>query len=161
MSEITIVKRSHKGEFLIEYSGEVVARGETWVCVRARFEHDDKVKEYVVFRRGDTFYEWHYADRWYNVFEMHDVSDGHLKGWYCNVTRPALITDSRVVADDLALDAFISPDGDMLVLDEDEFAALDLSTDERRLALMAIEEIRGMVERKEQPFGEVMSKDAP
>jgi predicted RNA-binding protein associated with RNAse of E/G family len=159
MSEITIIKRSHRGEPLIEYSGEVVARGETWVCVQATFNYDDKPVGPIVFRRGDVFIEWHYADRWYNVFEIHDVSDGHLKGWYCNVTRPALITDSRVVADDLALDAFVSPDGDMLVLDEDEFAELDISAEERRLALMAIEEIRGMMERKEQPFGEVMSDE--
>lgn len=152
MSEITIVKRSHTGETLIEYSGEVVERGETWVCVRALFLHDDKVRDYVTFRRGDTFFEWHYADRWYNVFEMHDVSDGHLKGWYCNVTRPALITDDWIQADDLALDAFISPDGSILVLDEDEFAEIDISADERRLALMAIEEIRGMVARREPPF---------
>lgn len=152
MSEITIIKRSHRGETLIEYSGDVVARGETWVCVRATFNHDDKIRDYVAFRRGDIFYEWHYADRWYNVFEMHDVTDGHFKGWYCNVTRPARITDSTVAADDLALDAFISPDGAMLVLDEDEFAALDLSDDERRHARHAIEQIRGMVERRAPPF---------
>ena len=152
MSQITIVKRSHTGETLVEYSGDVVERGETWVCVRATFNHDDKVRDYVTFRRGDTFIEWHYADRWYNVFEMHDVSDGHLKGWYCNITRPAEISDSRVIADDLALDAFVSPDGSILVLDEDEFADLNISAEERRLALMAIEEIRGMVARRESPF---------
>jgi protein associated with RNAse G/E len=159
MSEITVVKRSHTGGPMLHYTGDVVERGETWVCLRARFSRDDRDAGYVVFRRGDLFTEWFYADRWYNVFEMRDANDGHLKGWYCNVTHPAVIRESSIEADDLALDVFVSPNGNILVLDEDEFAALSLSDDERRLALMAVEEIKGMVARREQPFGEVMSRE--
>lgn len=152
MSEITIVKRDHHGNPVLEYSGEVVERGKTWVCIRARFNHDDKPVGNVVFRRGDTFIEWHYADRWYNIFELYDVSDGHLKGWYCNVTRPAIILDNKVEADDLALDILVSPGGDLLVLDEDEFIAIDIPDTDRQRALMAVQVIREMVERKEPPF---------
>lgn len=158
MSEITIVKRDHRGNPLLEYSGEVIDRGETWVCVRARFNHDDKPVGNVVFRRGDTFIEWHYADRWYNVFELHDVTDGHLKGWYCNVTRPAVIREHKVEADDLALDLLVSPDGDVRVLDEDEFIALDLENDERLLAMMVVDEIRNMVKRHDAPFDRVLTQ---
>lgn len=156
MSEITVFKRSHTGENVLEYSGDVVERDKTWVCLRARFSRDDVDAGYVVFRRGDEFIEWFYADRWYNVFEMHDVDDGHLKGWYCNITRPALITDHWIKADDLALDVFVSPDGSILVLDEDEFAEIVISAEERRLALMAVEEIRRLVAKQEPPFGGVI-----
>lgn len=161
MSAITVFKRSYTGETVLEYSGDVVERDKTWVCVRAVFKHDDKVRDYVAFRRGDEFIEWFYADRWYNVFEMYDVDDGHLKGWYCNITRPALITDNWIKADDLALDVFVSPDGSILVLDEDEFAEISISADERRLALMAVEEIRRLVARRESPFGALTNGNIP
>jgi hypothetical protein len=159
MTEITIIKRDHHGEPLLEYSGEVVKRGKTWICVRARFNYDDKPVGPIVFRRGDMFTEWHYADRWYNIFEMHDVDDGHLKGWYCNVTRPAVIREHKVEADDLALDVFVSTKGDIQVLDEDEFTALDLADEERLLAIIAVDEIRSMVGRREKPFDGVVTKE--
>lgn len=149
-----LIKQSYRGETLHEYSGEVRARGETWVCVVARFDLPDKVRDYVTFRRGDTFVEWHYSDRWYNVFELHDVDDGHLKGWYCNVTRPALITEDMVRADDLALDVFVSPSGAIRVLDEDEFAELDLTPEDHDGALAAVEAIRRAVAAGESPFEE-------
>ena len=159
MSQITIVKRGHTGEPKLQYTGTVVERGETWVCLRAPYTFNDRDLGYVVFRRGDLFVEWHYSDRWYNVFEVHDVDDGHIKGWYCNVTRPAIIREDTIEADDLALDVFIYPNGDVLVLDEDEFAELKLSDNERRLARLAVEEIKGLVERREAPYSEVMSRE--
>jgi predicted RNA-binding protein associated with RNAse of E/G family len=158
MTEITIVKRDYQGKPVLEYSGELVERDETWVCVRARFNFNDKPVGNVVFRRGDTFIEWHFADRWYNIFELHDVSDGHLKGWYCNVTRPAVIRENKVEADDLALDILISPAGDLLVLDEDEFIALDIPDHERLLAMMVVDEIRNMVKRQDAPFDRVLTQ---
>ncbi|MEP7290199.1 MAG: DUF402 domain-containing protein [Chloroflexota bacterium] len=149
---ITVVKRNHRGEKKLDYLGEVISRGESWVCVSARFNNPDKDAGYVVFRRGDTFTEWHYSDRWYNVFALHDVDDGHFKGWYCNVTRPAILSDDTVYADDLALDVFVSPQREILVLDEDEFTALDLPPDEQRAAWDAVEAIKRAVAAGEAPF---------
>lgn len=149
----TIVhKNNHRGEKLLEYSGEIVGRGEGWLCLRASFNHPDKDAGYVVFRQGDTFVEWYYSDRWYNVFALHDVSDGHFKGWYCNITRSAHLSDDLITADDLALDVFVSPLRDILVLDEDEFNALDLPPDEQRAAWDAVDAIRQAVVTGEAPF---------
>jgi predicted RNA-binding protein associated with RNAse of E/G family len=149
---ITVTKRDHLGEKVLDYQGDLLAHGDTWVCLIAPYNHPDKDAGYVVFRRGDTFVEWHYSDRWYNVFELYDVDDGHLKGWYCNITRPAIITQNTVRADDLALDVFVSPDHSILVLDEDEFAALPLSPKDQRAAWAAVEAIRRAVEAHEAPF---------
>lgn len=148
-----LIKQNARGEPVIEYSGTLIARGATWVHVTAPYNNPDKDAGYVVFRRGDTFIEWHYSDRWYNVFELHDVDDGHLKGWYCNITRPAIITDDLIRADDLALDVFVSPQREILVLDEDDFAALDLSPEERQAAWDAVAAIRQAVASHEAPFG--------
>lgn len=80
-----------------------------------------------------------YADRRYNAFEVH-AADGRLKGWYCNITRPARIADTEVSAEDLALDLWVDPQRRVTVLDEEEFAALDLSPVERTAALAALRE---------------------
>lgn len=152
MTAITIVKQNHLGERVWDYPGEVVERTDAWVCIRAPFSGNaDRDLGYVVFRRGDIFYEWHYADRWYNVFKVFS-NEGQLKGWYCNVTRPAVISADTVRADDLALDVFVYPNREILVLDEDEFATLDLSADEQRAAWDAITAIRQAVAVGEAPF---------
>ncbi|HEY74489.1 MAG TPA: DUF402 domain-containing protein, partial [Thermoflexia bacterium] len=75
-----------------------------------------------------------------------------LKGWYCNITRPARITSDEVAAEDLALDLWVAPDGEMLVLDEDEFAALALPPAEHDAAQQALAELQAMVRRKAPPF---------
>ncbi|MCC6802587.1 MAG: DUF402 domain-containing protein [Anaerolineae bacterium] len=153
MTTITIIKQNHRGERVWDYPGEVVERTDAWVCIRAPFSGSaDRDLGYVVFRRSDIFYEWHYTDRWYNVFKVMDGGSGQLKGWYCNVTRPAVITAETVRADDLALDVFVYPNRAILVLDEDEFTALDLPADEQRAAWDAVEAIRRAVAAGEAPF---------
>ena len=152
MASITVCKRNERGEVVLEYTGEVIARGATHVCVEAFFMFDDRDAGYVIYKRGDRFVEWHYSERWYNVFQLYDRDDGRFKGWYCNITRPAVITADRVCADDLALDAFVDPSREVLILDEDEFAALDLSEDERRAARQAVETIRQAARLHEPPF---------
>jgi len=43
---------------------------------------------------------------------------------------------------DLALDLWVTPDRQQVVLDEDEFAALDLDPDTRSRAQKALDELR-------------------
>lgn len=155
---IRVVKRDENGDSVWAYSGELLARGATWVCVRAPFNYADKDLGYVVFRRGDTFIEWHYSDRWYNVFEVYDVEIGNLKGWYCNITRPAVLEADLVYADDLALDVFVTPQGEILLDDEDEFAELNLPPDEQRAAWDAVAAIRRAVAERSMPFDQVTSE---
>ena len=75
-----------------------------------------------------------------------------MKGWYCNITRPACISADEVAADDLALDLWVTPDGETQVLDEDEFVALRLAPAEREAAQKALAELQTMVARKAAPF---------
>ena len=111
----------------------------------------------VTFRRGDVFVEWFYTNRWYNVFRVEDGQTSRLKGWYCNITRPAEIGNGYVSADDLALDVFVMPNGNIVLLDEEEFDALDLPSEERMAALRAVETIRQAAARREAPFHEILN----
>jgi len=80
------------------------------------------------------------------------VDDDRIKGWYCNLTRPARITADAVYAEDLALDLMVYPDGRFRVLDEDEFAALKLKPAEREQALRGLESLKHMVRHRNGVF---------
>ena len=154
---ITVRKLDLGGAEVFSYPGEVVARAPTSVVIEATFtRHDRYDLGYTVFERGDRFVEYFYSDRWYNVFEVHAAGDDRLKGWYCNVTRPAVFADGTVSAVDLALDVFVYPDGQTLVLDEDEFADLALGAEERERALGAVEQLKQMVAKRQEMFAAVV-----
>jgi protein associated with RNAse G/E len=152
MNEITIRKLDHDGRETFRYQGTVLERGETWVKLEAYFGRPDRDEGYVVFRKGDRFVEYFYSDRWYNIFEMHDVADDHLKGWYCNLTRPVVLEPDAVVSEDLALDVWIDPSGEILLLDQAEFDALPLSDVDRENVWRGVDELRNRVEGREPPF---------
>lgn len=155
MTAITVYKRNNLGEVVWQYEGAVVDQGINFVCLTAVFNVPESDLGFVVFRQGDIFTEWFYTDRWYNVFRVEDGRSGDLKGWYCNITRPATITTDSVWADDLALDLYVMPNGSVILLDEVEFDALNLPIGERIAALRAVESIRNAVRKRVAPFEEI------
>ena len=148
---ITILKLDHHGREVWRYPGRVLARDAHTIRLEGFYNRDDATVGYAVFKRGDRLVETFYSDRWYNVFAVYDRDDGALKGWYCNVTRPATITGDAVSGDDLALDVWVSPDGAVTVLDEDEFAALELSDNEREAARQALQELGELAQNGRLP----------
>jgi hypothetical protein len=76
MSEpVKVLKRDLSGEVVWQYDGRVLERSAEFVVLEAFFNRDDMPFMDVVLKRGDRFVERFYADRWYNVFEIHDVDD--------------------------------------------------------------------------------------
>jgi len=135
MSEkIVVDKLGSQGELKWRYEGQVIERGEGWLKLEAFFDHDNIRVVDVSLNRGDRFVEMYYRDRWYNIFEIHDREGDGLKGWYCNITRPATILDDRVEYVDLFLDLWVSADGRQTILDEEEFLAADLDDETRHAA---------------------------
>ncbi|MCW5251056.1 DUF402 domain-containing protein [Streptomyces sp. SHP 1-2] len=93
---------------------------------------------FVRFAPGDVFTEHYWRDRWYAVKEVRTGAGG-LKGWYCDVTRPAVRTGGELVVEDLDLDLWCSADGtDVRRLDEDEFAASGLAERDPAAAAAAV-----------------------
>ena len=138
---ITVYKLDENGRFVWQYPAVVLERGESHVRLEAFFNRDDVDLGYATFKRNDRFIETFYSDRWYNVFAVYDRDDGQLKGWYCNVCRPAVLGETAVSCEDLALDVWIDPNGQHLVLDEDEFAALQLSPSEIEAGHNALQQL--------------------
>jgi uncharacterized protein len=145
--EILVSKLNPHGQETWHYTGRVLERGAQFIRLEAKYNRDDTPFHGIVLRHGDRFIETYFADRWYNIYEIHDVQTGTLKGWYCNVARPAEIGDERVAYVDLALDLCVYPDGRQLVLDEDEFAELGLAAEESQAARSALRELQELFQR--------------
>ncbi len=145
---IRVLKCNLAGQVTWQYEGRILERGLSRVVLEAFFNRPDLPFQEVVFRRNDRFVETFYNDRWYNIFEIHDRRDDSLKGWYCNVGRPAVIGVDTVSYVDLALDLWVSAGGRQAVLDRDEFEALQLGKDERGQALDALAELQKMFKSK-------------
>jgi predicted RNA-binding protein associated with RNAse of E/G family len=141
MTEVVVIKCNLEGEETWRYSGRKLKEGRDWVLIEARFNRPDLPFHGIVFRENDRFVELYFSGRWYNLFEVHDKEDDRVKGWYCNITRPAVFMDGRICYVDLALDLLVYPDGQMQVLDEDEFALLALEEDTRVQAQQALQEL--------------------
>lgn len=148
MTEIQIIKRNHLGEDVFRYQGEVLERGENKIVLQAHFGLENVKLADIPLAVGDLFLETYYSDRWFNIYEIHAKQDNELKGWYCNVSYPAEIGKDTVAFRDLALDLLVYPDGRQIVLDEDEFAALDVSEPDKIMALAGLAELRRIFAKK-------------
>ncbi len=146
--KIVVDKLSPQGELKWRYEGEVIERGADWIVIEAFFDRDDTPFMDTSLKRGDRFVETYYSNRWYNIFEIYDRDDGALKGWYCNITRPAKFLDGRVEYVDLFLDLWVSAHGAQTVLDEDEFLVADLDEITRRSVRHALLELQNLFKSK-------------
>ena len=126
------------------YNGEIIQRSATKIEIEAYFDRDDMLFNGIWLRKGDRFIETYFTERWYNIFEILDVNNNISKGWYCNIATPAVIEETTISYNDLALDLMVFPDGRQLVLDEDEFEALNLSDNlvaRAKAALVELQEL--------------------
>ena len=139
---LIVLKLDVNGRETWRYPALLLARDGASVTIEAFFNRDDLPFHGILLGRNDRFVETYYTDRWYNIFEVHAREDDHIRGWYCNITRPASVTASAIAYIDLALDLLVYPDGKQLVLDEDEFAALPLPEAERARARDALAELQ-------------------
>ncbi|MFJ4281572.1 DUF402 domain-containing protein [Streptomyces massasporeus] len=154
--EVVLVKA---GRTKIRYPGELLADDGTRVAVRAPWAGSG-VRDFgfVRFEPGDVFTEYYWRDLphclkgvggtpRYAVKEVRSAT-GALKGWYCDVTRPARRSGPELFVEDLDLDLWRSADGtDVRRLDEDEFAESGLGAwdpEAARAALAALDELESL-----------------
>lgn len=157
---ITVHKLNSQGQVTLRYDAELAETLPTGVILHARWTRKPSDLGYTIFEPGDHFTEYFYTDRWHNIFEIRSGATGALKGWYCNVARPATISAEVVAAVDLFLDVWVRPDGSWLVLDEDEFSAdqtLDAPT--RAAALQALEHLLGEISSRQPPFDQAADSE--
>ncbi|AXE84815.1 DUF402 domain-containing protein [Streptomyces sp. Go-475] len=143
--DVVLVKA---GRTKIRYSSELLTDDGTRIAVRAPWAGSG-VRDFgfVRFEPGDVFTEYYWRDRWYAVKEVRSAT-GALKGWYCDITRPAERSGPELVVEDLDLDLWRSADGtDVRRLDEDEFAESGLAESDPEAAsaaLAALDELESL-----------------
>ncbi|MCS7062013.1 MAG: nicotinamide-nucleotide amidohydrolase family protein [Anaerolineae bacterium] len=106
------------------YTAELIERKHDHVLVVAEWTRPPVDLGFGVLEPGDRFIETFYTNRWHTVFEIRSAN-GSLKGWYADLSRPARITEDLIEWEDLALDAWMSPQGELIWIDQEEFAALE------------------------------------
>ena len=149
--KIKVQKKNPAGEVTYEYEGVLLSRDANSITLEALFNREDMPFMDVVLKKGDRFVEHYYTDRWYNIFAVYDRDDGQIKGWYCNIGKPALIDDGVVSYVDLALDLWVSVNGKQTVLDEDEFEKLDLNEELSAGALNGLNELKLLAKNNKPP----------
>ena len=148
MTTITVIKLDINSKETWRYTGEVLKREEHHIVLEAYFDREDSLFHGMILAKGDRFIETYYTNRWYNIFEIHARDNDYLRGWYCNIGKPAVIDGSTLSYIDLALDLLVFPDGHQIVLDEDEFASLDLPLSARHKAQEALAELQSMFKQQ-------------
>lgn len=146
---------------IVCYQGTLIASSATERLIYTPWDHKTVDTGYVVFARDDHLYEYFYSDRWYTVFRLHGKSDKCLKGWYCNVARPAVFTESMIESEDLELDLFVSPDRQtILLLDEEEYGERGLANNDpvaHHAAQDAVVELRRLIAHGDAPFTDAVA----
>jgi predicted RNA-binding protein associated with RNAse of E/G family len=150
LQKLIVYKLDHTGREVWNYPGKVIIRDKDKVVIEARFTKPDFVFNGMVLKQNDKFIEAYFRKKWYNIFEIYDRDDGRLKGWYCNITRPARFSRWKIAYQDLALDLLVHYQGSSILLDEDEFAGLGLPGQEIKQAWTAVTELRNIF--KDQKF---------
>lgn len=153
--KVIVHKCDAQGGELWAYPGVILELNERSALIEAVFDLAQVELGLLTLVRGDRFAERYYFDRWFNIFTVYAGEQGMLKGWYCNLARPATLDDGHLYAEDLALDLVRLPDGRMQLLDGDEFTALNLTQEERQRSLDALDMLRWQIYQGEDPFGSV------
>ena len=152
MPVMKILKKNLADEVTWQYDSEVLRRDENSITVEAFFNRDDMPFQEIILKRNDRFVETFYTDKWYNIFEIYDRDDGKLKGWYCNITKPAVIEEDSVSYVDLALDLWVSANGKQTVLDKDELEELNLTDDLKEKVYAGLKELQETFKTKNPPL---------
>ena len=136
---IIVIKLNTQHQETWRYEGHILSQEANSILIEAYFNRPDLPFHGITLRENDRFIERYFTNRWYNIFEIHDRDDDRVKGWYCNVTTPAQFSPGMISYVDLALDLLVYPDGQHLVLDQDEFQALDINENQRVQAEQALD----------------------
>ncbi len=151
---ILVRKLNYEDKETWRWSGELVDRRDGVMVIDALFNAPPRDLGYMKLENTDLFHEYYYSDRWFNIFQVFGA-DGTLKGWYCNICKPARFLGDQIDFVDMVLDVFVYPDGRPLVLDEDEFEEKRrsiYSAEDAQKAREAVDQLLEMAQRGVHPF---------
>lgn len=161
-TRVRIVKLRPDGSEATSYQGIELPGPfpEDWRGFRAEWTIGTVRTGGLVFEIGDYLHEYFSPTAWFDAFALF-APDGALKGWYGNVTFPTTFEPGpdgeTVVWHDLYVDLIGFPDGQFLILDEDELQASELMKSEPDLVTLILSARDTMIARfqgRDFPFHE-------
>lgn len=153
---ITVIKQDPQGNAQVRYQGAIIKHLPYGVVLQASWTNPIRDLGYTRFEPGDRFIEYYYTNRWFNIFDIADAG-GTRKGWYCNITEPAVMFDDRIEQIDLILDVWVNPDGSHLILDEDEFVAATMLTERQQHGAKAgLRALLDMLKARQEVFSSLI-----
>lgn len=127
-SRLMSLKRRPDGTESTRYPGTLVETSapSPWIEIEAIWDAPVVSAAGLMFEPGDILREFYSPIHPFNAFAV-ATADGMHKGWYGNVTYPALLLDDAspptLVWHDLFLDVVSLADGTIHLLDDDELDA--------------------------------------
>lgn len=152
---VTINSRKFDGKLHRTWKANFVEQRDALLKFVGEFEKEVKHSHLDVIRRGTISHEFYWLDRCYNVFRFHEPG-GDLRNFYCNLNLPPSFDGKILDYVDLDIDVVVWNDFSVQILDLDEFAENSLkysySNDLRSKIKNALDELLGLIERREFPF---------
>jgi hypothetical protein len=139
MSVIEEIKE-HKNKETQRFFCTVLYRGVNYLVVSFHSEKEGKIKD-IIIPPGTTTIGHYWGDRGYVVWRMYG-SEGLLIGTLFHIVRNVSITNRHVQYLDLIVDVWITPDGSLRVLDEDELEEC------KKAGIISVEEERWIEKQK-------------
>lgn len=122
---LTIVKLDPVGRAVARYSGLRVPASPGWIAVIAEWTSGPVASGPLQFESGDRLFEYFSVVEPLNAFALY-TADGRFKGWYANVSCPALFIEGELWWRDLYIDVIADAAGNVTVLDEEELESSGL-----------------------------------
>jgi len=138
----------------------------TWLTSKVLAVHSDHFvvannRTWVVEADGRRWFTrepaicFFYTNRWYNVIAMVRKTGIY---YYCNIASPSLYDGEAIKNIDYDLDVKVFPDGNELILDEDEYidhsVLMEYSEELKEVIELGMEEILEVIHNGEYPFKE-------
>ena len=141
-----------------EWQGEVIEQTEEYVlvlCLPGRqLKHFSKNKTFTL---NDVSLEYFSLNEWFTA--AMEIEQGKIVSYYCNIAMPSRIIGNVLSFVDLDLDYVKTRGAQWQVVDEEEFETNSIRyrypAELKRSAAEALEDLKGKVENKLFPFGEM------
>lgn len=150
--EVTKVHEDGRAVTRYRAHGSAEACAEGWFAVESPWVTRPVEVHGLRFETGDLLIEFLSTGEWFNVFRV-QAPDGEVRGWYANVTYPASLdrteSTTTVTWRDLYLDVIKLANGQVLLCDEDELAAADISARDPDLHARIVETAGHMMDLAE------------
>ena len=98
-----------------------IAREGSLIVFRGEFDREITHDQIGTIEKGTVSLEYYWLDRWYNVFRFLSPAGSH-RCFYCNINMPPKIDGDTLEYVDLDLDVYVGAEGEIKVLDREEFA---------------------------------------